>query len=234
MTFLIETGLIVAFLVIVHIAIYQWVSKKPLRSIQGRHVVVTGGSQGIGFWIAVKCVKLGAHVTIIARNVEKLESALEKIESHRVNDNQLIQYRSIDLSKNYESVENALSTLEEEVLPIYMLVNCAGGAICGRVDEISADDAVYLMNINYYSVYYPTRYVLTKFKETGDGIITITGSQASLVGIYGYGPYTAAKFALRGLAETIAMEVSNTNISVTLALPADTGKSQWVPSAKLI
>ena len=80
------------------------------------------------------------------------------------------------------------------------------------------------MNINYYSVYFPTRYVLEKFKETGDGIITITASQASLLGIYGYGPYAAAKFALRGLAETIAMEVSNTNISITLALPADTGK----------
>ncbi|XP_055325912.1 3-ketodihydrosphingosine reductase-like, partial [Sitodiplosis mosellana] len=222
MTFLIEIVLVVAFLVIVHIAIHRWVSKKPLRSIRDRHVVITGGSQGIGFWIAVNCVKLGAHVTIIARSVEKLESALEKIQLHRVNDKQLIQYRSIDLSKSYDSVKNALSALEEDTAPIYMLVNCAGGAICGRVDEISPDDAVYLMNINYYSVYYPTRYVLTKFKETGDGIITITASQASLVGIYGYGPYAAAKFALRGLAETIAMEVSNTNISITLALPADT------------
>lgn len=224
MAWLIETGLVVAFLVIVHIAIYLWVSKKPLRSIRDRHVVITGGSSGIGFWIAVNCVKLGAHVTIIARSVEKLESALEKIKSHRINEKQLIQYRSIDLSKNYGDVEKSLSALEEEIAPIYMLVNCAGGAICGRVDEMSPDDAVYLMNINYYSVYYPTRYVLTKLKQTGDGIITITASQASLLGIYGYGPYAAAKFALRGLAETIAMEVSNTNISITLALPADTGK----------
>lgn len=224
MAWLIETGLVVAFLVIVHIAIYLWVSKKPLRSIRDRHVVITGGSSGIGFWIAVNCVKLGAHVTIIARSVEKLESALEKIKSHKVNEKQLIQYRSIDLSKNYGDVEKSLSALEEEIAPIYMLVNCAGGAICGRVDEMSPDDAVYLMNINYYSVYYPTRYVLTKLKQTGDGIITITASQASLLGIYGYGPYAAAKFALRGLAETIAMEVSNTNISITLALPADTGK----------
>lgn len=224
MGFLIETGLIVAFLVIVHIAIYRWLSKKPLRSIRDRHVVITGGSSGIGFSIAIKCVKLGAHVTIIARNVEKLKSASEEIKLHRISDKQLIQYRSIDLSKNYDGVKAALSALEDEIAPIYMLVNCAGGAICGRVDELSPDDAIYLMNINYYSVYFPTRYVLEKFKETGDGIITITASQASLLGIYGYGPYAAAKFALRGLAETIAMEVSNTKISITLALPADTGK----------
>lgn len=224
MSFLIETALIVISLIIAHIAIYVWLSKKPLRSITGRHVLITGGSSGIGYWIAVNCVKLGANVTIIARNVNKLESALEKIKLHKINDKQLIQYRSIDLSKSYESCQSALSSLEEEVAPIYMLVNCAGGAICGRVDEVSADDAVYLMNINYFSVYYPTRYVLTKMKQTNEGIITITGSQASLMGVYGYGPYAAAKFALRGLAETIAMEVSNTKITVTLALPADTGK----------
>lgn len=224
MGFLIETGILVAFLIIAHIAIYLWLSKKPLRSIRDRHVVITGGSSGIGLWAAIHCVKLGAHVTIVARDVKKLESAVEKVKSHRINDEQKIQYLSLDLSKSYDIVKNALGTLEEEIAPIYMLLNCAGGAICGRVDEISPDDAVYLMNINYYAVYYPTRYVLTKLKETGDGIITITGSQASLMGIYGLGPYAAAKFALRGLAETIAMEVSNTNISITLALPADTGK----------
>lgn len=228
MSFWIETGFAVAFLVIVHTAIYAWVSKKPLRSIRDRHVVITGGSSGIGFWIAVNCVKLGAHVTLIARNVDNLEAAVEKIKLHRVSEKQLIQFRSVDLSKNYDAVEEAFTSLEDEIAPIYWLVNCAGGAICGRVDEMSPDDAVYLMNINYYAVYYPTRFVLTKMKKVGDGIITITGSQASLMGVYGLGPYAAAKFALRGLAETIAMEVSNTKISVTLALPADTGKSNSI------
>lgn len=224
MELLFETILVVAFLIVVHIAIYLWTSKKPLRSIRDKHVVITGGSSGIGYWIAVNCVKLGAHVTILARNVQRLEEAVEKIKHHRINEKQLIQFRSVDLSKNYEGVENVLAALENDVGQIYWLVNCAGGAICGRVDEVSVDDAVYVMNINYYAVYYPTRYILTKMRQVGDGIITITGSQASLVGIYGLGPYAAAKFALRGLAESIAMEVSNTNISITLALPPDTGK----------
>lgn len=194
MSFAIETGLLVAFLLIVHISIYKWVSKKPLRSIRDRHVVITGGSSGIGFWAAIHCIKLGAHVTIVARNVEKLEIALEKIKTHRINDTQKIQYRSIDLAKSYNSVKDSLSALEEEIGPIFMLLNCAGGAICGRVDEMSPDDAAYVMNINYFAVYFPTRYVLTKMKQIGDGIITITGSQASLMGIYGLGSYAAAKF----------------------------------------
>lgn len=224
MGFYIETALAVAILIVSHVSIYMWVRKKKLRPIPNRHVVITGGSSGIGLCVAINCVKLGAHVTILARNVDKLKSAVEKIKQHKVNENQMIQYRSVDLSTNYDAVKNALAALESEVAPIYWLVNCAGGAICGRVDEMSPDNAIHLMNTNYFAVYYPTRFVLTQMKKLGEGIVTITGSQASLMGIYGLGAYSAAKFALRGLAESIAMEVSNTNISITLALPPDTGK----------
>lgn len=223
MGFLFETSILIGFLVIAHIAIYFWTSRKPLKVIRERHVVITGGSSGIGYWLAVHCVKLGAHVTIIARNVENLEKAFKKIQLHRVNEKQLIQYISLDLSRSYADIEKAFDDLQTNVAPIYMLINSAGGAVCGRIDEMSPEDAANMMNINYFATYYPSRYALSHFKKTGEGILTITGSQASLMGIYGYGAYAAAKFALRGLAETIAMEVSNTKITVTLALPADTG-----------
>lgn len=186
-------SIIIFVAIIAHFAIYLWTSKKPSKSIHSRHVVITGGSSGIGLWLAIHCVKLGAHVTIIARNVQNLESALKMLSLHRVNEKQMIQFVSLDLSKNYAEIEKALDELQAKVEPIYMLINSAGGAICGRVDEMSVDDAVHMMNINYYATYYPTRYVLSKLKDVGDGIITITGSQASLMGIYGLGAYTAAK-----------------------------------------
>lgn len=151
-----------------------------------------------------------------------LEKALKLLSAHRINDKQKIQYKSIDLSINYDTVANGLSKLEEEIGPIYMLVNCAGMALCGTIEDMSIEDSKLMMDINYYATYYPTRYILPKLKATGNGIIVITSSQAALIGVYGYGPYAAAKFALRGLAETIAMEISHTNVTITLALPADT------------
>lgn len=224
----IETVLLVILLVISHLGIYLWITKKKPKSIKDRHVVVTGGSSGIGLWIAIHSVKLGANVTIIARNITNLEAALKQIKSYKVNEQQKIQYRSLDLATSYDAVEKCLDELEQTIGSIFMLVNCAGMAICGTVDEMSIDDAKRMMDINYYATFYPTRYVLKKLKKIGDGIITITGSQSSLLGIYGYGAYTAAKFALRGLAETIAMEVANTQISITLALPADTGMYKYM------
>lgn len=130
----------------------------------------------------------------------------------------------MDLSASYNAVANALNELEESVGHIYMLVNCAGMAICGTVDEMSIEDARAMMDINYYATYYPTRYVLGQMKAAGEGIITITGSQLSLLGIYGMGAYTASKFALRGLAECLAMETAHTGVTVTLAMPADVGQ----------
>lgn len=144
------------------------------------------------------------------------------IEEHKLTEAQRIETKSLDLSKNFADVSTGFAEIEQSLGPIYMLVNCAGFALCGRVEDIDIDDAKLMMEVNYFGTYYPTRYVLPKMREAQDGIIVITASQAALMGIYGYSAYSASKFALRGLAETIAMEAKQDGVSVTLALPADT------------
>ena len=216
-----EIALVISAIILIHGTIWYLLSSKP-KKINGKHVVVTGGSSGIGLWAAIECAKRGAHVTIIARNTQLLEKAQTLISKSRVNEQQKIEYMPVDVSKDYETVSKALSEIEEKSGDIYMLINCAGMAICGLVEEMSVDDVKYLMDLNYFGTVYPTRYVLPKMKAVGEGIIVITASQGALMGIYGYGAYAASKFALRGLAETIAMESKSKGISVTLALPADT------------
>lgn len=174
-------------------------------------------------WAAIRCAELGAHVTIVARKQSLLTKAEALIKEHCLNKaRQKIQSRSIDLSRDYDTVRDEFARLETDVGDIYMLINCAGMAICGTVDEFKVEDAKLLMDVNYFGTFYPTRYVLPKMKAREQGIIVITASQAALLGIYGYGPYAASKFALRGLAETIRMEVEHKGVSVTLCLPADT------------
>lgn len=67
-----ETFLVVVFLIVAHLGIYSYLSKKKPKNIKDRHVVVTGGSSGIGLSIAIHAAKLGANVTIIARNIGNL------------------------------------------------------------------------------------------------------------------------------------------------------------------
>ncbi|KAH8420767.1 hypothetical protein KR222_004310 [Zaprionus bogoriensis] len=208
--------------ILAHILVYIFVMGKHAKSIVGRHVVVTGGSKGIGLCLAVECALKGADVTVIARDEKVLGGAVALLEVVRQRPEQKFQYRSLDIGGDYELVARVLAELEESIGDIYALINCAGMAICGLFEEVSVADVHKLMNVNFFGSYNCTRYVLPKMKKAGDGIIVLTSSQAAMFGIYGYGPYSSSKYALRAMAETIAMESRAHGVSVTLALPCDT------------
>ncbi|XP_055375143.1 3-ketodihydrosphingosine reductase isoform X2 [Condylostylus longicornis] len=222
MGLVIEIGIYVILALTIHILIYTLVTKKKPKDINGKHVVITGGSSGIGLHMAIECARRGASVTLLARRTNLLEKSVKLLELNKKNENQKFQYKSLDLSGNYDVVEKCLQDAEENFGDIEMLINCAGFAVCGVFEEVSIEDAKKLMDINYFGTYHCVRHVLPKMKQRRSGTIVITSSQAALMGIYGYGPYSVAKFALRGLAETIAMETKNFGITVTLAMPADT------------
>lgn len=65
-----------------------------------------------------------------------------------------------------------------------------------------------LMEVNYLGSVYPTRAVITTMKERRMGRIMFVSSQAGQIGLFGYTAYSPSKFALRGLAESLQMEVS--------------------------
>ncbi|XP_034943773.1 3-ketodihydrosphingosine reductase [Chelonus insularis] len=216
-------SLVITGIILLLLLIKQYFFRRPVKSVDGKHVVITGGSSGIGKSIALLAAKSGAHVTIIARNIPKLESARDEIFNACKNRNtQKIEYLSLDISDNYEAIEKALSDLVKIMGPIYMLVNCAGTAICGKIEDTTPENLKWMMNLNFMGTYYCTKAVIPRMKSSKDGIIVIVSSQAALLGIFGYSAYCSTKFALRGFAESIKMELTAYNVSVTLCLPPDT------------
>ncbi|XP_066148968.1 3-ketodihydrosphingosine reductase [Euwallacea fornicatus] len=198
----------------------KFLNHRCLKSLQGRHVLITGGSSGIGKALAILVAKKGAHVSIVARNVNKLNGAQKEIEKH-INKNQIITTISADVSDK-ENIQKKLLELDETIAPIYMLVNCAGQAICGKLEHMSESDIKQMINVNWLGTLYPIQAIIPKFKERKEGIIVVTASVVALMGMFGYSVYSSCKFALRGLAESISMELKPYNVSVTLALPPDT------------
>lgn len=207
--------------VIIAVAVVKLLTPAKTVSLKGKHVVITGGSSGIGKACAIFAAQKGAHVTIIARNIDKLIEAQKEIMRHAADEDQLISKVSVDIV-HYEDVENNLSELEEIVGPIYMLINCAGMAICGKIEEYTEQQIKALIDVNFLGSMFAVKAIVPKFKKRREGIIVLTASQLALMGMYGLSAYAACKFALRGLAESLQMEVKNYNISVTLALPPDT------------
>ncbi|XP_048363900.1 3-ketodihydrosphingosine reductase [Sphaerodactylus townsendi] len=196
-------------------------SPKPM-SLSGAHVVVTGGSSGIGKSIAVECFKQGAFITLLARNESRLVEAKKEIEKYAVNDKQVVQCISVDVSKDCASVERVIKQAQDKLGPVDMLVNCAGTSVTGKFEELGISNFEELMSVNYLGSVYPARAVITTMKERRMGRIVFVSSQAGQVGLFGFTAYSATKFALRGLAEALQMEVKPYNVYITVAYPPDT------------
>uniref|UniRef100_A0A672HI97 3-dehydrosphinganine reductase n=1 Tax=Salarias fasciatus TaxID=181472 RepID=A0A672HI97_SALFA len=185
-------------------------------------ILVTGGSSGIGKCIAIECYRQGAFITLVARNEEKLLQAKKEVEKCAINDKQVVLCISVDVSSDYSQVESVIKQAQEKLGPVDMLVNCAGTSMSGKFEEVEVDRFKKLMEVNYLGSVYPTRAVITTMKERRMGRIMFVSSQAGQIGLFGYTAYSPSKFALRGLAESLQMEIKPYNIYVTVAYPPDT------------
>lgn len=177
--------------------------------LDGKHVIISGGSKGIGKELALLCFQRGAKVTILARNIDALQEAKEYLIKHVSQRNaDDIRCFSIDVTESYEKVLETFKKAEHELGPIAGLFNIVGRAICYRFMETPIEDFHNMMMVNYYSAINCTRAAISLMIERKSGFIELTSSLAGLFGVYGLGAYSASKFALVGLAETLAMEVS--------------------------
>ncbi|CAK6966848.1 -ketodihydrosphingosine reductase [Scomber scombrus] len=210
---LVVAAFIVAFVLLLYM-ISPLISPKPLK-LNGAHVVVTGGSSGIGKCIAIECYRQGAFITLVARDEAKLLQAKKELEKYAINDKQVVLCISVDVSSDY-------SQAQEKLGPVDMLVNCAGTSFSGKFEEMEVDRFKRMMEVNYLGSVYPTRAVITTMKERRMGRIMFVSSQAGQIGLFGYTAYSPSKFALRGLAESLQMEMKPYNIYVTVAYPPDT------------
>ncbi|XP_063535042.1 3-ketodihydrosphingosine reductase [Cydia strobilella] len=215
--------LILAVIVGLAFAVYYSSEKQTVYTdLKGKHVVVTGGSSGIGKAAAAEAASLGAHVTIIGRDVSKLTAAVTEIVAKCKDKGQKIQFAALDVTSDYNAISKCLSELETSVGPIFMLINSAGMCICGEFDKMKVEDVKQMIDLNYFGTAYPTRYVLPGMKQRREGIVVFVASEAAFLGIYGYSAYSGGKWAVRGLAETLFMELLGTGVRLTLAFPPDT------------
>lgn len=183
MIFILSISAIVAVLAIFVVLLHFSLDKKIVyKNLNRKHVVVTGGSSGIGKAVAIEAVKLGAHVTIIGRDVKKLSSVVNEIEEHLTYKDQQVQYASLDVTSDYNIIEKCFSDLENKIGSIFMLINCAGMCICGKFEDMAVEEIKQMIDLNYFGTAYPTKYVLPKMKEKNEGIIVFVSTEAALLG----------------------------------------------------
>jgi len=200
---------------------------KVNKSYKYNHVVISGGSSGIGYSLALSLVRQGIKVTLLARNLNKLKEAQKLLqdEYNKIYGNNniiIVMIASVDVSESEEVVIRALVPSIKAFGIVDLLINCAGTSIAGSFDSLPTEEFERMLKINVLGSIYPTRAVLSGMKSTGKGNIVFVASQVAQVAIHGYTAYAASKWALRGLAEALQMEVKPYGIYVSVAYPPDT------------
>jgi 3-dehydrosphinganine reductase len=191
-----------------------------VTSLAGAHVLITGGSAGIGYATAARALDRGARVSLVARDAQRLAAAEDQLEIE-IGDRTRVAAEPADVT-DPEMFERALGLLVAQFGPVDVLVTNAGGARPGHFEELPASVFVEQMELNYFGSLHPIRAVVPSMIERGQGHLMLVSSGAGIVGVYGYSAYSPAKFAVRGLAETLRSELKPHGIVVACAYPPDT------------
>ncbi|UQA90619.1 SDR family oxidoreductase [Streptomyces halobius] len=187
----------------------------------GEHVIVTGGSSGIGLALAGELAVRGAVVSLVARGGGRLSVAAEGLREAGAR----VFTRSADVCDPV-GLAVAVGELEAEAGPCAVLVTSAGQARPGYFLEMPDDVFRTMMEVDYFGTLWAVRAVVPGMVCRGRGTVVTVASTAALVGVCGYTAYGPAKFAVRGLTEALRNELCPHGIRVAGVFPPDVDTPQ--------
>jgi NAD(P)-dependent dehydrogenase (short-subunit alcohol dehydrogenase family) len=176
------------------------------------HIVVTGGSTGIGLATAKLLASRGATVSLIARGAEKLDAALAQIGGNA-------QAFAADVGNRAQLIA-ALDAAAAAQGPIDgLFANAGTGGSFGPVQHYADEDFEAVLAVNLIGPFRTIKHVLPGMIERGRGAILVTGSLASHRGMPMNAAYVASKHGVLGLARAVAAEAAPHGVRVNCIIP---------------
>lgn len=183
------------------------------QSLTGKNAIITGAGRGIGRAIALALAAEGVNVGLIARTEEHVKNVASEISGVKA------VYKAADVA-NLEDVTNAVNTVTSELGSVDILINNAGIGTFGSFLELEPEEWKKIIDVNLMGVYYVTRAALPGMIEQKSGDIINISSTAGQKGAPGTSAYSASKFGVLGLTDSLALEVRKHNIRVSALTPS--------------
>jgi len=177
-------------------------------SLEGKTVLITGASSGIGQETAVQCSKLGAKVVITGRDAERLKQTYDMLEGDG----------HIQILANFDKDED-IERMVEEIPELDGVVNNAGMSKGTPITYIKKSDIDEVFRVNLYSVMLFTRLLVKKKKLARGGSLVFTSSISSRVTAAGIAIYASSKAALSAYMRNCAIELGPRGIRANAVLP---------------
>lgn len=229
---------------------------KLKKEVCDKHVVIVGGSNGLGLAMSKELVQAGANITIIARGTprsgieDSLKDAREKCESKKIFSSQVVNCTKAEAS-DYSQMKSAMTEAYMSLGVPHWVINCAGYSLPGMLSEQLPNEieknkpaGESMMDGNYFTSLNTIRAVTflsnknlseeeNKFNGDMSDLkypkrIILTGSVLSFMSFVGYSAYSASKYALKGLCDALNTEFLPYNVNVHLCLPGSIDTDSFI------
>ncbi|MEJ5961226.1 3-ketoacyl-ACP reductase [Pedobacter immunditicola] len=186
-----------------------------MESLQGKNALITGAGKGIGRALAIALAQEGVNVGLVARTAADLELVADELKAYDVK----TVVATADVA-DIDAVNAAVAKVKAGLGPIDILINNAGISSFGSFMELEPERWEQIVKVNLFGPYYVTRAVLPDMLKRKTGDIVNISSTAGKSGNAVTSAYSASKFALIGMSESLMQEVRKQNIRVTTLTPS--------------
>ena len=186
-----------------------------MENLKGKKAIITGGNRGLGKATAIAFAKEGIDVAITGRNEKSLQETVIELKALGVN----ATYVVFNVG-NHNEVQKGIKEILTSFGSIDILVNNAGIAAFGSFNTMEVDQWTEIIQTNVLGMYYVTKEVLPYLIENNEGDIINVSSTAGLTGNANTSAYSASKFAVIGMSESLMKEVRKNNIRVCTLTPS--------------
>lgn len=194
--------------------------------LDGRRALVTGGSKGLGYEIALALGQAGADVALVSRNATEVADAASRLAAST-------GCRAVGVSADVSdtgSIDTMAAAVEDGLGgPVDILVNNAGINIRGAAGELSPADWDKVIAINLSAPFHIASRFGPGMASRGWGRIVNLGSILSVIGIPGRSPYAASKGGLLNLTRVLALEWAGSGVVVNALCPGPFGTEMNKP-----